>query len=115
LCWPDLDGALEVEGVVAETGPWVVFGFEDHAAGDWVSVQVAELLDALFFGEDVEVVVAGQPEGFFGELFGDGAFQGANDRRKRVGSRFGEEEVDVFGHHYVAEEFEFVFATDGFE
>jgi hypothetical protein len=31
-----------------------------------------------------------------------------------MGRRFGEEEVDVFGHDYVAEEVELVFISGGF-
>ena len=36
-----------------------------------IAVEVAKLLDALCVGEDVEIVIAREPEGSFGELFGD--------------------------------------------
>jgi hypothetical protein len=35
----------------------------DQAAGDWVAVHVPDLLDPLAGAVDVEVVVAGVPEG----------------------------------------------------
>ena len=61
---------------------WVAFGRWtmgirlgwDKAACDWVAMQVAEFFEALFRRKDVEVVIAGEPEGRFGELFGDGTF-----------------------------------------
>ena len=56
-------------GVGVEAGPGVVAGFGDEAAGDGVAVEVAELFDVLGGRDDVEVVVAREPERGFGELF----------------------------------------------
>ena len=39
-----------------------VFSSGDEAASHWIHVHVLELLDELVVGEDVEVVVAGEPE-----------------------------------------------------
>ena len=53
-------------GVVVEAAPAIVFGFGDEASGDWISVNVLDLLFELTGREDVEVVVAGLPEVFAG-------------------------------------------------
>jgi len=45
-----------------EAAPWPVLGFLNETAFDWIAVNVAELLDELGLGEDVEVVVAALPE-----------------------------------------------------
>lgn len=55
--------------IVAVGGPWPVFGGGDESAGDRVAVHVFELFDSFVSGEDVEVVVAGLPEGSLGEAF----------------------------------------------
>jgi hypothetical protein len=47
---------------VVEAAPAVVFGFGDEASGDWVAVDVLDLLFEFSVGEDVEVVVAGLPK-----------------------------------------------------
>jgi hypothetical protein len=47
---------------VAEAAPGPVFGFLDESTFNGVAVDIAELLDELGLGEDVEVVVAGLPE-----------------------------------------------------
>jgi len=64
-----------------EAAPWPVLGFLNETAFDWIAVNVAELLDELGLGEDVEVVVAALPElgSFAFEPFGGLCFQGAED------------------------------------
>ena len=47
---------------VSVAAPWPVFGIFDEAACHRVAVDVAELLDELGLGEDVEVVIAALPE-----------------------------------------------------
>jgi hypothetical protein len=61
---------------VVEAAPSIVFGFGDQASGDWVAVDVLDLLFEFAGGEDVEVVVAGLPEvaSFALEKFGGLAF-----------------------------------------
>jgi hypothetical protein len=54
-----------------EAGPWLFGWGGDEAAGNWIAMEVAEFLEALLGLEDVEVVVSREPEGGFGELFGD--------------------------------------------
>lgn len=70
------DGAGFVVEVEAVRGPGPVFGCFAEAARDRVAVHVAQLLDALVVGEDVEVVVTAQPEGAFDEAARDGYLQG---------------------------------------
>lgn len=53
-----------------------VFGVLDQTPGYGIGVYVVELFDSLVVREDVEVVVAGLPEGSFGEALRDGEFQG---------------------------------------
>jgi hypothetical protein len=74
---------FSVVGVVIEAGPWVVFGFEDEAAGHGIAVKIAKLFDTLFVGEHIEVVIAGQPERLFGKLLRDGTLEGAEDGGER--------------------------------
>jgi hypothetical protein len=57
---------------VVEGRPWPVGGVFDEALFYWVAMEVAELFNALLCGEDVEVVVAREPEGTLFALDGDG-------------------------------------------
>ncbi len=57
-----------------EAGPWVFGWGGDEASGYRVAVEIAEFFVVFGGGEDVEVVVAREPEGSFGTLLGDGAF-----------------------------------------
>jgi hypothetical protein len=52
---------------VAVAGPWPIFGSRDEFARDRITVHVLQLFDSLVTGKDVEVVVAGLPEGSLGE------------------------------------------------
>ncbi len=70
----DFDFALGVGGVGLKAGPWVFGWVGRQASGYRVAVYVAEFFEALFRRKDVEVVIAGEPEGRFGELFGDRTF-----------------------------------------
>jgi hypothetical protein len=58
----DFYPAIVPEGVVAEARPEPVFRLGDKPAGHWVSTDVTKLLSVFFRSEDVEVVVAGEPE-----------------------------------------------------
>ena len=58
----DRDPALLSCRVVTEATPSPVFGLFYEAAGDGVAVYVFELLDALVFCVDIEVVIALLPE-----------------------------------------------------
>jgi len=60
--YPDRAGLIQK--IVTVTRPWPVFGPFDKVSGDWIAVHVLQLFDSLVVGEDVEVVVAGLPEGF---------------------------------------------------
>lgn len=101
----ELDRAGMAKDQVTVAGPEPVFGFGDEAAGDWVAMHVVELLDVLVVAENVEVVVAGLPEGTFGVTLRNGKFErleGLEERDVAV-VRFADEEVDVLGHDNVAE------------
>ena len=65
----DFDGAWFTGGPVVEAAPRPVFGFLDESARDGIAVDVDQLIDPLWVGEDVEVVLAGLPE------LGSGAFE----------------------------------------
>jgi hypothetical protein len=67
----DFYGGLDAGGVGSEAGPWVFGWGGDEASGYGVAVKVAKFLYALGGGEDVEVVIAREPEGGFGTLLGD--------------------------------------------
>jgi hypothetical protein len=111
----DGDGAGFEDGVGAEAGPGVVFGFCGKAGGDWVAVHVPELLDALLGGEDVEVLVAGKPKGRLRRAARDFALDGGDGFGEDFAGRFGEKKVDVFGHDDVADDVEGILFSPGFE
>ena len=102
---------------MAVSGPRPVFRGFDKASGDWVAMHVLEFFDSFVVGEDVEVVVAGLPEGFRCEALRDGKFEGLDCFREWdfVVEGFAEEEVDVLGHDDVAEDFEVVTLAGEFE
>ena len=54
---------------MAVGGPWPVFGFFDQTSSNRVAMHVLQFFDSFVVGEDVEVVVAGLPEGSLGEAF----------------------------------------------
>jgi hypothetical protein len=113
----NLDSARLAGEVVTEATPWPVFRFFDEASFDRVAVEVAQLFDRLFVGEDVEVVVTGLPEvgSFTLEEFGGLSLEDAQGGLHGVELRFAEEKVDVLGHEDVAEEVELVPLTESFE
>jgi hypothetical protein len=102
---------------MVEAAPAVVFGFGDEASGDWVAVDVLDLLFEFAGGEDVEVVVAGLPEVVAGafEEFGGFAFDDSEGGGEGVGFGFAEEEVEVFGHQDVGVKEEVVGAAGSFD
>jgi hypothetical protein len=85
---------LDVRGFVEEEvtvdGPGPVFGAFDEAPRDGIAVHVFDFFDSLVVGEDVEVVVAGLPEGSRGEALGDGEFQGTEGFGEWVFGRLAE-------------------------
>ena len=104
-----MKGGVWVAGeIVAATGVEPVFGLSDEASGDGVAVHVAQFLEALSDGEDVEVVVAGLPELLGSDLFRDGEFEGLEGFGEGFCFGFAEEEMDVFGHEDVAVDVEVV-------
>ena len=96
-------------------GPRPIFQLVDEAACDRVAVHVLQFFDALVVGEDVEVVVAGLPEGTFFESPGDGDLQGLEGFGEGSFRGFAQEEMDVLRHDDVAEEFELVLFAGAFE
>jgi len=61
---------------VTISGPAPIFRFVDKASRDHIAVHVLQLFDPLVVSEDIEIVVAGLPEGVSGEAFGDGEVEG---------------------------------------
>jgi hypothetical protein len=70
------DWATFVQKVVMVTRPAPVFRFLDETSSNWIAVHVLQLLHSFVVGKDIEVVVAGLPEGSRSEAFGDGEFEG---------------------------------------
>jgi hypothetical protein len=65
-----------IQKVETVTRPAPVFRFLDEASRDRIAMHVFQLLHSLVVSEDVEVIVAGLPEGSRSEAFGDGKFEG---------------------------------------
>jgi hypothetical protein len=78
-------------------------------------VNVTELLDALSRREDVEVVVAGEPEGRLRRETRDLALYRRDRFGKRLDGRLRHQEVDVFGHDDIAVDVERILFPSGFE
>ena len=113
----DLDSADFAECVVAVAAPGPVFGLFDESTMDGIAVDVLEFLDALRWGEDIEVVVTGLPESPVGrfDFLGDGLLQCLDGASKSCAFRFAKEQVDVFRHHDVADHVEPITAPGLFE
>ena len=113
----DFDSAGFAGGPVAEAAPWVVLGLFAEAADFGVTVHIAELFDALVFGEDVEVVVAALPEliALAFEATRGFAFEDTEQGGQWNVGRFAQEKVDVLGHEDVAADVEMVAFAEGFE
>ena len=58
----NLDPSNPTVLIVAEARPWPVFGLGDQAACNRIAVHAAQLLDALVFAPDIEIIVAALPE-----------------------------------------------------
>ena len=78
-------------------------------------MHVVRLFEALLSCEDVEVVIAGLPEGLGVGPLGDGELEGLESFGEGFGRGFAEEEVDVLGHEDVAMDFEVVALAGLFE
>jgi hypothetical protein len=113
----DLDPSGFAGEVMAEAGPWPVFGFFDEAALDRIAVDVAELFDLLACGDDVEVVVASVPEGtgVVLEPLGGFALQNAECVGEGLPLWFADQQMDVLRHQDVAKDEELVSSADQFE
>ena len=61
-------------------------------------MDVSQLFDELLVRGDVEVVVAGEPEGFLRVLLGDCALEDCEGCGERLGWGLCDQEVDVFRH-----------------
>ncbi len=83
----------------------------DEAAFDWVVVHVVDLLAAFLGRVDIEVVVAGLPEGTLGGLDRDGEFESLKGFGEDRFPGFAYEQMDVFGHDDVAGDDEVVAET----
>jgi hypothetical protein len=103
--------------VMAEAGPWPVFGLLDEAALDRIAVDVAELLDLLACGDDVEVVVASVPEGTGVTLepLGGFALQNAEGVGEVLPLWFTDQQMDVLRHQDVAKDEKLVSSANLFE
>ena len=51
----DFDAARFAGRPVEETAPWPVLGLFDEATGDWIAVDVADLLGEFLLSENVKV------------------------------------------------------------
>ena len=113
----DFYGGGFAGGVVVEAAPAVVFGFGDESSGDWVAVDVLDLLFEFSGGEEIEVVVAGLPEvgarAF--EEFGGFSLDDSEGGGEGVVFGFAEEEMEVFGHQDVGVEEEVVGTAGSFD
>jgi hypothetical protein len=104
-----------VEGVVSETGPWIVFWSFDQVAVYWVAVDIAKLFDALCPREDIEVVVAWEPEGSLWQFPRDGSLNDSEGDAKGLERWLGDKKVNVFRHYDVAEDMKVVSFADGLQ
>jgi hypothetical protein len=79
-------------------------------------VDVAQLLDALAFGADIEIVIACLPEGVTAaEVTRDGLLECLHCCCERFPLGFGHEEMDMLRHDDVPEDTEFVMLACLFE
>jgi hypothetical protein len=78
-------------------------------------VHVAEFLDSLGFGEDVEVMIASFPDKLFCAISGEALFDDLDYGGKLCGLWLGEKQVDVVRHQNVAVDFKVVFQTSFFD
>jgi hypothetical protein len=78
-------------------------------------VNVTELLDALSRREDVEIVVAGEPEGRLRGETGGFALYRRDRFGKRLDVRLRQQEVDMLGHDDIAVDVEGILFPSGFE
>jgi hypothetical protein len=111
------DRAWFIQKIVTVTRPAPVFRFLDETSRDWIAVHVLQLFDPFVVGEDIEVVVAGLPEGFRAESLRDRKLEGMDCFRERdlAVQRFTDEKMDVLGHDDVAEDFEVMALAGEFE
>ena len=113
----DLDSNRFVGHVMTKTRPAPVLRSFDKSPDDRIPVHILQLFDSLVVGEDVEVVVAGLPEGSLSEALRDRQLERLKRPRERqfVVFGFAEEQVDVLGHDDVAEDLVVVTPASEFE
>jgi hypothetical protein len=73
-----VDWVWAVRGVGLEAAPLPFDGFCDESSCDRVTVNVAEFLNTLSVGEDIEVVVAGLPDVIFRSGAGEELLENLN-------------------------------------
>lgn len=61
--------------VVTEAGPSPLFGLRYQTPLHRIAVHISQLLDALTFRKNIEIVIAGLPERILAPLHGYGKFQ----------------------------------------
>ncbi len=87
----------------------------DEAARDGIAVDIAQFLDSLLVGEDVEIVIAHLPEGSLRSLHCDGELDCLEGLRQHGGRRFAHEQMHVLGHDDVAHDVEVVTNSHRFQ
>jgi len=80
-----------------------------------VAVHIPQLLDALFFREDVEVVVASLPERTLAPPQRDGELDCLDDLVEAGLPRLVHQQVDVLRHDHVSADDEFVLVPDSLQ
>jgi hypothetical protein len=100
---------------VPEAGPRPVFGTIDQASYDRIAMHVTELLNALGFGVDVEVIVTALPKRALASLDRDRKLERLKGCRKHHVARLTQEKMNVFGHDHVSGDEQPVSNAHGFE
>jgi hypothetical protein len=104
-----------VDSIGAKAAPWPVFGTFNQSGFDRVAVHVAELLDSIGFGEDIEVVVARFPNKFIYAGSGEALLEDLNRSGELLPVGLGYKKMDVVRHEDVAEDVEEVFPAGLFK
>lgn len=102
--------------ILAKAAPRPLLRGFDQTALHRVAMHVAQFLNALALGVDVEIVIAALPERFaVAQMTGDGLFECLHRFCERFRLRFGHEEMDVLRHDDITEYVEFVMFACLFE
>jgi hypothetical protein len=90
---------------VTEAAPQPILGTLDQTTTDGIAVHVAQFLNSLVLAPDVEVVVAGQPEGAAfrrAELTRRILLEHLQNLGESSALRFADEQKNVLGHYYIS-------------